>query len=246
MNWEYFFNNNIMGDQPNVGYLIWDLEEMNKINVEGAGNCGYPMLMSILSGMELLGGLINKDKWDSYSGEKYFCSFYETYFEKYNKAYRGRAAEFYKLLRHKLAHTFLTAIKFRIAKNQFPDPITNERGLEIIDVGQIFNDFKKSIIEIKRDLKSNDELAETFNTQLPIMLEDYGMTSDSVGLNALDNPATTYTHAVMTTLSGTLTRSSRGASTSNATTAIPLDIMANMEIIKTKNKKSGRSKIKPR
>lgn len=231
MNWKSFFNNNIMGDLPNQGYLIWDLEEMNKIDVKGAGNCGYPMLMSILSGMELLGGLIDEYTWNGGKGRKYFRRFYEDYFEKYNKSYEGRADEFYDLLRHKLAHTFLTAIKFQIAKNSFPAPITKDGESEIIDVGLAFADFKKAVVVIKNDLKSNIDLANLFNARLPEMLKEYGGLFPET--SASDNEAST----TETTTSGVVFSSERKVFSSLATTAIPPDAIKDMPMISTKKKK---------
>ncbi len=236
MNWEIFFNNNILGNSPNEGYLIWDLEEMNKIEVKGAGNCGYPMLMSILSGMELLGGLIDDYTWNSYKGEKYFRRFYDNYFEKYNESYEGRAAEFYNLLRHKLAHTFLTAVKFQIAKNQFPEPITKHGESEVIDVGLVFKDFKKAVIAIKKDLKSSRDLSGLFNARLPEMIKEYGGLPPGASFPEDD------VYTTETTISGTLTRSSYKSPTSNATTAIPPDVMRNMKMIRTDKKDSNKGK----
>jgi hypothetical protein len=213
MTWQKFYSNNI------DGYLLSDLREMNKIKVEGAGNCGYPMLMSILSGMELLGGLMDDKKWNSNDGRKYFDNFYSGYFKNLHSDYSAENIEneIYSLIRNKLAHTFLTALKFQVAKNSEDSPVT-KRGLFIrLDVGLIFNDFEKSVRALKVELLDNPELAKIFEQRLGDIIKKYGpIPTDVVRLAAQPN----------VTISGSLSSIVQNSKYSSlATTAIPIDII---------------------
>jgi hypothetical protein len=203
--WHIFFDNNIKG------YLLGDLEEMNKIKVEGPGNCGYPMLMTMLSGMELLGGLTNTDpiwhKDGSHSGP-YFYYYFEKYFQDKNTAYPSRKEDFWKLLRHKLAHTFLTAMHFRVTKNLYEDPIVTHGNLTDIDVGILFKDFKTSVLQLEVELKSDSALSSRFENHLSNIITAYTSSSSS---------SVSTTHSVMT-------MTSSADYSSLATTAIPQDI----------------------
>jgi hypothetical protein len=222
MTWRRFFENNV------EGYLLCDLREMNKIKIEGAGNCGYPMLMSILSGMELLGGLISEDaKWNSDSGKKYFEAFYSNYFCNLHPDYSkyNIETEMYSLIRHKLAHTFLTALKFQIAKNSEKSPIT-KHGLFIrLDVGLIFGDFEGAVANLRKDLEASLDLAHRVEKHLEQMIQKYGpLPTRETGLRS----------AVDVTVSGTLSAMIKNTNySSGATTAFPAENFANMKIITT-------------
>lgn len=171
MAWEPFFAHHI------DGYLLSDLREMDRISVEGAGNCGYPMLMAILSGMELLGGLsCDEERWIDSSGksEHYFKHFFTTYFQKQDKSYRGKWSKFYKLLRHKLAHSYMTSLRYQIVKNKLDVPLVEVEGFTILDVSIIYRQFEQAILELKDTLSDTPELSERFVGHLDDMYQAYG------------------------------------------------------------------------
>lgn len=217
MDWKVFFENNING------YLLCDLAEMNKISVPGAGNCGYPMLMTMLSGMELLGGLAQvESKWSKSSSKskEYFDYFYLNYFQQYALEYGLFKDELWFMIRHKLAHTFLTATHFKVAKNYYEKAITIQSKNVIIDVGVMLKDFQKSVLRLAEELEGDETLRSRFEKHLLEMVKAY--TPDVKRSGSTSNLSTSIT----TNISATIHRNAIIAS--NATTAIPPDIQARM------------------
>lgn len=212
MPWRDFF------DQYISGYLLSDLAEMNEINTKsGMGNCCYPMLMAILSGIELLGGLTysNDEKWNtkSDSGKKYFNNFFEKYLKKQNEeCYKDMSDDLYKLLRHKLVHTFLTATHYKVAKNTREKPIGIESGFTVIDAGRVYKDFRKSVEKLIEDLQSDHDLSSRFEKRLKDMMSEYTATTISNSSSS---------ESISTTTSGTSSLRSSSRFSSNVTTTIP-------------------------
>lgn len=227
MNWQSFFVNNI------EGYLLSDLREMNSISVEGNGNCGYPMLMTILSGIELLGGLVADDeRWDRNKGREYFYYYYRNYLMRQYPEYRAAEKEIYSLIRNKLAHTFLTAMKFEVAKNSEISPITKNGDFIRIDVGLLFVDFSKSVANLRTSLENSPEIARKFETRLNEMLRFYGL-SPSLSFMKEDN--------MFTTLSGIHLDMTSSSYASLATRAIPIDDFSNIQIVSARKKQKGQT-----
>jgi len=93
------------------GYLLHDLENMASLQcLPGcdAGAAVYPLLMTTLSGIELLGGLISQNKFDKYKNDEYFSNYWNKYLLKVDQQYKGFEKLVRNLIRHGLAHTFLT------------------------------------------------------------------------------------------------------------------------------------------
>ncbi len=95
------------------GYLLSDLETMSHDNVAAGkeyGAVGYPMMTTILAGMELLGGLLlpSEKKFDpDHGGHDKFLHFWDYYFCTQFPAYKGLGGLFYSLIRNGVAHTFI-------------------------------------------------------------------------------------------------------------------------------------------
>ncbi|NTV41355.1 MAG: hypothetical protein HGA61_03730 [Candidatus Moranbacteria bacterium] len=75
------------------GYMFGDIENMLKIKLEEGRNygaCGYPIMMTVLSGMELLGDLLSEKsiKPNSELGNENFLKFWDKYFCKCNPKYK--------------------------------------------------------------------------------------------------------------------------------------------------------------
>lgn len=146
------------------GYLFCDVEKMLEIklkNNESEGACGYPIVMTILAGMELLGFLLgNKEKFSDKSGNEYFKNYWKNYFCKLNKKYAINGIEglIRNLVRHGLAHNFLTKPNILIYK----EPKKNINFLDktkktiSIEVYEFFYCFKESYIKfVKNGNKKN-------------------------------------------------------------------------------------------
>jgi hypothetical protein len=89
------------------GYLLGDLQSMADIPPKpGYGNVGYPLVLSTLTGCELIGGLLSDSTWThrSRDARKHFAYFWNSHL------YPGRDSELagalYQLLRNGIAHCF--------------------------------------------------------------------------------------------------------------------------------------------
>lgn len=105
------------------GYLFHDLENLAKIELtvtQNSGALNYPMVLSILSGMELLGFILSTDNkpfsGDTNSGNKYFENYWKNYFSVQEPKYKPLGNVFRQLIRHGIAHTFLTKHGVYISK----------------------------------------------------------------------------------------------------------------------------------
>ncbi len=98
-------------DQVIEGYIFSDLETMSKCHGgEGMdhGDVGYPMVMTTLAGIELLGGLLlpRATSFSTSKGDKQFLGFWDDFFAEEFPVYSGFGELFYSLLRNGVAHTF--------------------------------------------------------------------------------------------------------------------------------------------
>lgn len=164
------------------GYLFCDIENMIKIELkkpEVYGACGYQIIMATLSGMELLGGLLDKNTFDLTRGNDYFANYWSNYFCKYEPKYKIVGIEKYirKLIRHGLAHVSLTKPGIFITKNNSSIhwKFYKEDRTLAIDVKEFYNDFKKSYYEIVRVNKKNEIIMQT---RLNEMIDQYQRESD--------------------------------------------------------------------
>ncbi len=120
------------------GYLFKDLKNMGQIQPpppEDKGAAGYPMLMSALAGMELLGYLLmpNDDLFDGtgQSDNAYFSNYWNHYFAAEEPKYKGLSETFRSLIRNGLAHTFLTKHGIVVTKGTNRKIIVNATQKEL-------------------------------------------------------------------------------------------------------------------
>lgn len=93
------------------GYLLGDLASMVADPPSPNRGVGYPILITALAGMELLGRLL----WPStkylpkreHRGNQFFLNYWDNYFVAENGQYRGLGDMFRQLVRHGIAHAFL-------------------------------------------------------------------------------------------------------------------------------------------
>lgn len=146
------------------GYLFADLDSMAKFNVKGNGNCNYPMVMTVLFGIELLGtltypkclGFEESNSGESCEGEAapevgnpQFTWYWKHFLTPANPGrykVKGNIGELIRsLVRNGLAHAFL--IKPGIEVRKF-DPESHmkssARSQLIIDSTEFAKDLKRS------------------------------------------------------------------------------------------------------
>lgn len=160
------------------GYIFEDLKYMSKTkskHKKGYGEAGYPMLMTILAGIELLGALLDPKKFNTYDGEEHFEYYWKHFFEKYNPAYKGMCNLFRELIRDGLAHTFLAKPGIYVIKRHKKFHMTRDKnsGNMIVNSVQMYRDFKRSYFdEVKPLIKKTDNLSVSLKVQMQSQLDE--------------------------------------------------------------------------
>ena len=106
------------------GYLLGDLENMSTLGPlkgKNYGAVGYPMMSTVLAGMELLGGLLmpNLKPFDPRKGESYFLHYWDNYFAVENPTYASLGLLFRRLARHGINHVFLAKQGILVDKGSY-------------------------------------------------------------------------------------------------------------------------------
>lgn len=116
-------------------YLIGDLRELKTISV------GYPKLMTLCAGAELLGALLN----DGATGtrkEKDFVDYWTTYLYPHLAGSHEKAEAFYVLVRHGVMHHFFPKGPIAVGRGQ-PElhMTTDAAGVLFLNVDKLIDDF---------------------------------------------------------------------------------------------------------
>lgn len=123
------------------GYLLGDLESMaTEVQSKEIGACGYPMVMAVLSGSELLGAMTS----DIAQGDR-IESYWKTYMAKVDPlyAYLGKVAS--QLARNGIAHTYLTHLGVLVVRGNPRRHLTLSMSEELIfDCLELHKDFRES------------------------------------------------------------------------------------------------------
>ncbi|MCX6766813.1 MAG: hypothetical protein NT170_03495 [Candidatus Moranbacteria bacterium] len=144
-------------------YLITDLDRMISIEkgcMGGFGRLNYPMMMTILAAMELLGQVLSIDERRCRSA---FKNFWESFFIKYvkdkDKYNNSMLADIlYGCVRNGLAHSFMPKSKIYLTKAGTNVFSRRNDGRLSIDVVTFYEDFKIVYYKIKEGLFINETL----------------------------------------------------------------------------------------
>lgn len=142
------------------GYLFHDLESMEKITLppgQDDGAVGYPMISTVMAGIELLGNLLlpTSDPFDPNSGNNYFYNYWDNYFAKHKPIYTNLGQLFRTLIRHGVAHTFVAKPGIFVTKGNNQEIRLDTTRQELyVDCNVLFNDFKQSYIDLVKPLVS--------------------------------------------------------------------------------------------
>ncbi len=155
------------------GYLLCDVENMSMLGPlrDGNGACGYPMLMALLAGIELLGALysdIPYPKKHEPSTSRNFPLGWDLLFAKSEEYSDAKIKNiFLRLLRHGLMHLYLSkpGVGILKAESEREHHLAEEGGIFLIHVTKFFEDFSKSYHdqakqEILKKESSKDRLLE--------------------------------------------------------------------------------------
>lgn len=134
------------------GYLFSDLENMSRLKPinNSYGAAGYPMLITTLSGMELLGALV-QERGEQFSpssnaGRVYFLDFWEQYLSQSYSEYSGLGNIFRALIRNGISHTFLAKKGVAVTKGTNLRPIIDkENETLVVDAVTLYEDFREVV-----------------------------------------------------------------------------------------------------
>ena len=147
------------------GYLLSDLDVMVQTQPRSAmGHLGFPIVSACCGGIELLGALASSNPYNKMAGAEYFRSYWVDYL--YPQSQRSALAlPFYSLLRHGLAHCFVTKPSVIVTKYEPTRHLTMDQGTFVVDSTALAVDFKDSYRVFKQrlpHLSAQDRLDEMF------------------------------------------------------------------------------------
>ncbi len=188
------------------GYLFLDLKNMalvHQVEGEEAGALGYPMLSTIVSGMELLGGVLQTDALYSdaaSNSSKYFAHYWDNYLVKQSQAYAPYKDVFWKLVRHGVAHTYIAKAGITVTKGTPENHLKpHGDGLFNIDCVQFYEDFHNSYLgPVKEQLADSD-----FQKMVEANVAQLFKESEEVSRSKLSAVTGAHADGITTTTSGT-------------------------------------------
>jgi hypothetical protein len=211
------------------GYLFLDLRNMSLIEEapgETGGGLGYPMLATVVSGMELLGGILQTEKPyndSSRNSQGYFNHFWFTYLVPYKKEYAEYNEIVWKLVRHGVAHTYIAKAAITVTKgNKTAHLLTHGTNQLNIDCKEFYEDFLGSYKKLVEPKIFNDSaFSSLVATNIKTMLKE----SEDVSRDILQKTRLSKLILKNTTPSGIATAS---------TTTVPMsDIAESIELSTT-------------
>jgi hypothetical protein len=128
------------------GYLLEDLRSMGSISPPANtayGAVGYPMVMTAMAGIEVLGVLTSKSKFSAENGSDRFGDFWRHYVYVEQPALQRLHSLVYQMVRHGLAHAFLAKPMIRVTKHRDPNHLRRVKDGEvlILDALTLADDF---------------------------------------------------------------------------------------------------------
>lgn len=127
------------------GYLLEDLQSMaTEIQAKEMGAVGYPMVMAVLSGSELLGAMTSTAKEDNRI-EAYWQAYMAQVEPRYE--YLGKIAK--QLARNGIAHSYLSHLGVLVQRGGGRH-LERHGGEIVFDCLQLHSDFRHSYIDYAR------------------------------------------------------------------------------------------------
>lgn len=174
------------------GYLFEDIETL-KLAVPRPGMdygaAGYPLLMTVFAGIELLGSLVSTAAFDPNKGRERFAEFWEEYMYPGDPSRRAAGRVLYKIARHGLAHAFVVKGTLDVYKNAPHMHLTRSTGGVVsVDAVQLATDLRNTYISrIKPTAVPGSQLFNTMSSRLAEMEAAYAQQA-SAGISSLTLP----------------------------------------------------------
>ncbi len=173
-------------------YLIEDIKTLLDLPSKKCGGCGYPLLMTVFSGSELMGklliGVTNK--------EKAFEHFVTNYMPEYSSVVK----QLYQAGRHFLAHYFIPGYQLFLANEG--KEIEMIEGKLYINMSMLGRSFIDAYEKAKNDIFATDYKVNQTHCNLQEMISKMGK-KDHLFENqepSLSNPSATTTISGMYTI----------------------------------------------
>ncbi|MDH4045616.1 MAG: hypothetical protein OEW06_14290 [Gemmatimonadota bacterium] len=125
------------------GYLFHDLRAMQGVTAPPdapGGGLGYPLLITTLAGIELLGAILSRRPFNTNSGRQYFADYWHRFLYPSNQPPPPEIDVVYQLARHGIAHNFLLKGPLGVVKGQPSHHLKHVGGRFLIDATQLAND----------------------------------------------------------------------------------------------------------
>lgn len=167
------------------GYLLADLESIATRIPSNLhpGAAGYPMILTLCAGMELLGALLrppNKEKFNEDDGIRYFGHYWKHYLSKVNPEYEQFGEVARTLVRNGLAHLFMTKPRIGVVKSNPKLHLKQVEDHLVLDAVQLYEDFKKSYLEYaKPGILDGKEGTQLASNRLRQIMAKYTIESDA-------------------------------------------------------------------
>jgi hypothetical protein len=140
------------------GYLLGDIDGLMGVpvpNGRDAGGLGYPLVMTVLSGVELLGALTEAGQnpgaaFDKEAGARYFGIYWKAMLYPQSPKLAPLHHPMYLLARHGLMHSFTVKGPFEVSKVPEGRPLhltESATGTRHINCNQLADDFRESYIQ---------------------------------------------------------------------------------------------------
>jgi len=160
------------------GYLFEDIETLKVAAPRDGKTCGavgYPLLMTVFAGIELLGNLVSSSAFDPMKGAERFAEFWRDYLYTGNPSRQAAGPVLYRLARHGLAHAFLVKGDLDVYKGHPHMHLTKSAsGAVSVDAVELANDLRATYeSNIKPKATPGTPLFETMSARLAEMEAEY-------------------------------------------------------------------------
>jgi hypothetical protein len=203
---ETFLSNNL------EGYLFEDIETLKgAVPRDGmtCGAAGYPLLMTVFAGIELLGSLVSASTFDKDKGANRFDEFWQNYLYTGDSSRQAAGRVLYKLARHGLAHAFLVKGDLDVYKGAPYMHLTRSAsGTVSVDAVELATDLRSTYeSKIKPVAIPGSPLFNTMSTRLAEMEAEYARQASKVMPSLMLPAPLTSTTATVTSSSPTVSGS---------------------------------------
>lgn len=160
------------------GYLFQDIETLKLAAPRPGipyGAAGYPLLMTVFAGIELLGNLVSANVFDKNKGDERFKEFWQNYLYPKDPLRRNAGPVLYRLARHGLVHAFVVKGDLTVYKGvPYMHLTKSANGAVSVDAAELAADLQRVYAtEIKSKAIPGSALFDSMSRRLAEMEAEY-------------------------------------------------------------------------